>query len=86
MGLKDTFESISKAVTDTTTDTVQSIKNDVKEAASEARHHAAAQAESAKRADDSLSPLEKTQSIITEVREESLAKVDSLRQAIRKNV
>ena len=86
MGLKDTSESMSKAVTDTANDAVQSIKNDVKEAASEARHHVAAQAEPVKRADESLSPLEVTQSIITQIREEGLATVDSLRQAIRKNI
>jgi hypothetical protein len=88
MGLKDAFENIAKTVTDAVDDAVQTVKHNAKDAASEATHHAAAQAEQVKRAGagDSLSPLEVTQSVATQIREETLAQVDSIKQTIRKNI
>ena len=68
------------------TDAVETAKHNARDAASEAQHHAAARAEAEKRSGDSLSPGEQAQSLATEVREEALAKVDSVRQEIRKNL
>jgi hypothetical protein len=84
MGLKDTFDKIAK----TASDALETAKHAARDAASEAQHHAAAQAEQHKRegAGDSLSPVEVTQSVATQVREETLAKVDSLKQGIRNNI
>lgn len=84
MGFKDTFDKLTK----TATDAVETAKHAAKDAASEAKHHAAAQAEQRKRdgAGDSLTPAEVTQSVATQVREETLAKVDSVKQGIRNNI
>ena len=82
MGFKDTFKTVTKAVTDA----VETAKHNARDAASEAQHHAAARAEAEKRSGDSLSPGEQAQSLATEVREEALAKVDSVRQEIRRNL
>ncbi len=84
MGLKDTFEKITNAASDA----LETAKHAAKDGAAEAKHHAAAQAEQHKRdgAGNSLSPVEVTQSVATQVREEMLAKVDSLKQGIRNNI
>jgi hypothetical protein len=82
MGLKDTFNTVTKSVSDA----VESAKHNARDAASEAQHHAAARAEAEKRSGESLSPGEQVQSVATQVREEALAKVDSVRQDIRRNL
>jgi len=84
MSLKDTFDKITK----TASDALETAKHAAKDAASEAKHHAAAQAEQHKRDDagDSLSPVEVTESVATQAREETLANIDSLKQDIRNNI
>ncbi len=84
MGLKDTFDKITK----TASDALETAKHAAKDAASEDKHRAAAQAEQRKRdgAGDSLSPLEVTRSVAAQVREATLAEVDSVKQGIRNNI
>ncbi len=84
MGLKDMFDKI----TETASDALENAKHTAKDAASEAEHRRAAQAEQHKRAGagDSLSPVEVTQSIAVQIREVTLADVDSVKQAIRNNI
>jgi hypothetical protein len=84
MGLKDMFDNITK----TASDALETAKHAAKDADSEANHHAAAQAEQDKRdgAGDSLSPVEVVQSVAAQVREATLAEVDSVKQGIRNNI
>ena len=84
MGLKDSFDTITKSVTTA----VETAVDNVKDAANEAMHRTAAQAEQTKRevAGDTLTPGEQVSSVATQVKEETLAQVDSAKQAIRNNV
>ncbi len=84
MGREDMFDNITK----TASDALENAQHAAKDAASEANHHAVAQAEQHKRdgAGDSLSPVEVTQSVAAQVREATLAEVDSVKQGIRNTI
>ena len=86
VGFKDAFKNFGKPMTDAAVDAVRIVKHDVADAASEARHHAAAQAAQAKREGGSVSLGDTTRSLVSQLREEGLSKVDSLKRAIRKNI
>jgi N-acetylglucosamine kinase-like BadF-type ATPase len=84
MGIKDAFDNIVSTVSNAAETAIANVKD----AASEATHHAAAQAEQTKRdvAGDALTPGEHIESVATQVKEETLAQVDAAKQEIRSNI
>jgi hypothetical protein len=86
MGLKDALQNITSLATNVVADTVAVIKHDAKDAAAEKTYRAQARAEVARRAGEPLSPVDVAGSVLAQVRDETLAQVDSLKQTIRKNI